>query len=55
MKSFLAGCVHVCDPSTREAEAGRSQLQGQPGLHSKTLSQNNKNTPKPEKQQQNIF
>jgi hypothetical protein len=24
--------VHVCNPSTREAEAGRLGIQGQPGL-----------------------
>jgi hypothetical protein len=29
-----------CNPSTQEAEAGGSQVQGQPVLHSKTLSQN---------------
>jgi hypothetical protein len=29
--------VHACNPSTREAEAGGSQVQGQPRLHSKTL------------------
>jgi hypothetical protein len=27
------------NPSTQEAEAGGSQLEGQPGLHSETLSQ----------------
>jgi hypothetical protein len=26
--------VHVSNPSTGRAEAGRSQVQGQPGLHS---------------------
>jgi hypothetical protein len=25
--------VHVCNPNTKEAEAGESQVQGQPGLH----------------------
>jgi hypothetical protein len=31
-------------PSTWEAEAGGLQVQDQPGLHSKTLSQTNKRT-----------
>jgi hypothetical protein len=26
--------VHTCHPSTQQAEAGRLQVQGQPGLHS---------------------
>jgi hypothetical protein len=25
--------IHTCKPSTREASAGRSQMQGQPRLH----------------------
>jgi hypothetical protein len=29
---------HACNPSTQEAEVGGCQIQGQPGLHSKTLS-----------------
>jgi hypothetical protein len=32
--------VHACKPSTWEAEAGGSLVQGQHGLHSKILSQN---------------
>jgi hypothetical protein len=32
--------VHACNPSTHEAEAGESRVQGQPALHSKTLTQN---------------
>jgi hypothetical protein len=31
--------VHTCNSSTQEAEAGKSQVQGPPGLHSKTLTQ----------------
>jgi hypothetical protein len=31
--------VHTYNPSTREAEAGGSQVQDQHGLHSETLSQ----------------
>jgi hypothetical protein len=27
--------VHVCNPSSWEAEVGASQVQGQPGFHSK--------------------
>jgi hypothetical protein len=30
--------VHACNPSTQEAEAEESQVQGQPGLHRETLS-----------------
>jgi hypothetical protein len=30
--------VHTCNPCTWEAEAGRSQVPGQPGLWSKTVS-----------------
>lgn len=29
---------YICDPSTKEAETGKSQIQGHPGIHSKTLS-----------------
>lgn len=29
--------AYTCNPSTREAKASRSQVQGQPGLHSKTF------------------
>jgi hypothetical protein len=38
--------ANTCNPSTGEAEAGGSQVQGQPGLHSKTLSQQNKTNKK---------
>jgi hypothetical protein len=31
--------AQACDPSPGEAEAGGWQVPGQPGLHSKTLSQ----------------
>ena len=34
--------VHACNPSTWEAETGRSQVQGQPQQLSKTLFQNKK-------------
>lgn len=35
------GVVHVYNPSIQEIEAGGMlQAQGQPGLHSRTLSQN---------------
>lgn len=33
---------HVCQPSTEEAAVGDSQVQGQPRLHSRTLSQKRK-------------
>jgi hypothetical protein len=33
----LGVVVHICDPSTLETEAGRSQVWGQLELHSKTL------------------
>jgi hypothetical protein len=36
--------VHTSNPSTQEVEAGRWQVGGQPGLHSETLSQKNKQT-----------
>jgi hypothetical protein len=32
--------VPTCNPSTREAEGGGPQIQDQPGLHKKILSQN---------------
>jgi hypothetical protein len=32
--------VHAYNPSTREAETGGLQIEGQRGLHSKILSQN---------------
>lgn len=31
--------VHVYYPSTSEAEAGKSHVQGHPGRHNKTISQ----------------
>jgi hypothetical protein len=34
--------AHACDPSTQEAEAGGSQVQIQPWLHSEILSQKSK-------------
>jgi hypothetical protein len=34
--------VYACDPSTQEAEAGRSSVQGQPVLLSETLSKKEK-------------
>jgi hypothetical protein len=39
--------AHICNPSTREAEAGGSQAQSelQARLHSETLFQNNDNYP----------
>jgi hypothetical protein len=30
--------VNTCNPSTPEAETGRLGIQGQPGLHNKTVS-----------------
>jgi hypothetical protein len=32
--------AHTSNPSTGEAEAGGLRVQGQPGLHIETLSQN---------------
>jgi hypothetical protein len=40
--------VFVYNPSIWEAEAGRSQVQGQPELHSKTMSQKKKKKKKKE-------
>jgi hypothetical protein len=38
--------IHICNPSTWEAKAGGSHVQGQPWLHRETLSQKtNKNCP----------
>jgi hypothetical protein len=46
-KSRLGMVVHTFNLSTQEAEAGGSQVGGQSGLHSKTLSQKtNKQTKK---------
>jgi hypothetical protein len=39
----LGVVVHSCNLSTQEAEAGGSLVQGQPGLHSETLSLKEKN------------
>jgi hypothetical protein len=40
-KCFKPGMMgHTCNPSTEEAEAGGSQVRGQSGLQSKTLSGN---------------
>jgi hypothetical protein len=33
--------MQTCNPSTLEAEAGRLRVQGQPGLHSDSLTQKN--------------
>lgn len=36
--------VHTCNPTTWKAEAGKSsQIRDQPGLHSNTLAQKDKN------------
>jgi hypothetical protein len=35
----LGGVAHTSKPSTQETEAGGSWVWGQPGIHSKTLSQ----------------
>jgi hypothetical protein len=34
--------AHACSPNTQEAEAGGSQVPGQSGQHSKTMSQKKK-------------
>jgi hypothetical protein len=39
-KRMVGMVVHACNPSTREAEAGRSRVQAQPRLRGETLSQN---------------
>jgi hypothetical protein len=31
--------LHICNPSTQQAEAGRLRVQGQLGLHNETLTQ----------------
>jgi hypothetical protein len=41
-QSKLSEVVHTCNPSTWEAEAGGFRAPGQPALHSKTLSQKEK-------------
>jgi hypothetical protein len=40
--------VHTCNPSTWEAEAGKSGVPGQPGLQNNTLSQETKTETKEE-------
>jgi hypothetical protein len=35
--TLLVVMVHTCNSSTQEAEAGRTQVQGQPGLHGEAL------------------
>jgi hypothetical protein len=35
--------VFACNPSTQETKSGRSRVPGQPRLHNKNLSQENKN------------
>jgi hypothetical protein len=42
--SELGLVAHTCNHNTWEAEAGESQVQGQPELLSKTLSQENINS-----------
>jgi hypothetical protein len=39
----LGVVVFTCNTSTQEAEAGRSEVLGQPGLHKETLSQTKQN------------
>jgi hypothetical protein len=39
-QSFLGMVLHICNPSTCEAEAGGLKVQSQYGVHSETLSQN---------------
>jgi hypothetical protein len=40
---YMPGMVaHICNSSSREVEAGRLKVWGQPVLHSKTLSQKKK-------------
>jgi hypothetical protein len=41
-KKKLSVVVHICNPSTWEAEAGGSQIGSQPGLHSEILYQKKK-------------
>jgi hypothetical protein len=36
----LSLAVHICNPSTQQPKSGGSQVQGQPGLHRKTLYRN---------------
>jgi hypothetical protein len=40
----LGVVVHSCNPSTWEAEAGGWGIQGQPGLHSETLLERERQT-----------
>jgi hypothetical protein len=41
--------VYTCNSSTWEAETGGLQIQGQPGLHSESLSQKKKRKEKKKK------
>lgn len=41
--------VHTCNPTTWQAETGRSQVQSQLGLHRKTPPQTNKQNNKNKK------
>jgi hypothetical protein len=40
--------TYICNSSTKEVKAGGLRIQDQPGLHSKTLCQQNKTTAKKE-------
>jgi hypothetical protein len=40
-KMLVVLMAHIYNPNIQEAEAGGSQVQGQPGLHGETLSQQN--------------
>jgi hypothetical protein len=42
----LSVMFDICNPRTQEAKAGGSGVQGQPGLHSETLSQKKPKKPK---------
>jgi hypothetical protein len=42
--------VYTCNSSTWEAETGGLQIQGQPGLHSESLSQKKKKERKEKKE-----
>jgi hypothetical protein len=44
--------AHICNPSIWKAEAGRVSVQGQPGLCSKTISNNQNNNTQTQKQKQ---
>jgi hypothetical protein len=38
--------TYICNPSTWEAQAGELRVPGQPGLHNKTVPQQNKTNKK---------